>query len=977
MKTIFASFAPHPALKVVWSSRACLTVVALAVLAAPFTANAQTVRYRVVPLTEISSAQTSCVPTAINASGDVVGYCGAGELNSFAVRWHSDGTVENLGKWQNGTFTRALGINTAGQIVGDGDDGDLKAKALVRGAGVWIGIDGSGGSYQGAFGVTDDGVIFGNFSTVGSPATETWDPVFWTYDARHDRYTRNDLAKAAGTPNTGFSGGFVFAVNSLGVAVGQVASDLVGNQGGLWGNDASHSLVVLANPAGLGSAEAFGVSDDGRAVGRTYGIAASEHAVLWRNDASHTAVDLGVLAGDLRSEAYGVNIGGQVIGASFGSAAGRGFIYQNGAVAELTPLLDTPFAAWSVNEPAAINNAGVIVATATLNGVRHPVMLVPFEKVKTAQAISFTLPAGPFKFGDAPFDLTASSTSGLPIAFQASGACSVAGATVTITGTGFCQVTASQGGDADWEPAADVIQNATIGKGDATVSFGEATLTQTFDGAIKTVSTSTTPAGLTVVLSFTGSPQNAGSYPVTAAVDDLNYQGTASATLVVGKAGASITVTPYSVTYDGAAHTATAAATGVLGEDLSGFLSLAGTTHTDAGTYAADGWSFAGGANYNDASGTVSNTIAQAAQAIVFGALASRTFGDAPFAIGATGGGSGNPATFGAAGNCSVSGNTVTITGAGSCALTASQAGNLNFAAATDAAQSFAIAKAAQSIVFGAIASRTFGDAPFAIGATGGGSGNPVSFSAAGNCSVSGNTVTITGAGSCAVTASQAGNLNFAAATDVLQSFGIAKAAQSIVFGALANRTFGDAPFAISATGGGSGNPVAFGATGQCTVSGNLVTLTAAGACTITASQTGDANYLSATPVSQSFTIAPAAPAGSPLVNPGPQINQEGDQVELRLADERLRGEFSAVNLPDGVRLDKKGVIRGRVARGAAAGSPYVITVTYTAPDGASSSIAFSWTILPRDRTVTAGSANRADDDKGRDDNERGGADRR
>src|SRR6185436_14337592 len=168
----------------------------------------------------------------------------------------------------------------------------------------------------------------------------------------------------------------------------------------------------------------------------------------------------------------------------------------------------------------------------------------------------------------------------------------------------------------------------------------------------------------------------------------------------------------------------------------------------------------------------------------------------------------------------SVSGNTVTITGAGSCAVTASQAGNLNFAAATDAAQSFAIAKAAQSIVFGALANRTFGDAPFAISATGGGSGNPVTFGAAGNCSVSGNTVTITGAGSCSVTASQAGNLNFAAATDAAQSFAIAKAAQSIVFGAIASRTFGDAPFAIGATGGGSGNPVTFGAAGNCSISG-------------------------------------------------------------------------------------------------------------------------------------------------------------
>ena len=698
MKTIAAFFA----------------LLALALLSAPLAANAQTVRYRVVPLAQIPSAQTSCVPTAINANGDVVGYCDAGEVASFAVRWHSDGTVEDLGRWQNGTFTRALGINALGQVVGDGDDGDLRAKALVRGAGGWIGIDGSGGSYQGAWGITDAGVIFGNFSTVGSPATETWDPVFWTYDARHDRYTRNDLPKPPGTPTTGFSGALVFAANSLGVAVGQVASDLVGNQGGLWRDDAAHSLVILANPAGLGSAAAFGVSDDGRVVGRAYG-AQPQHALLWQNDASHTPVDLGVLSGDVRSEAYGVNIAGQVVGASFDSAAGRGFIYQNDTLTELTTLLDTPFAAWTVNEPAAINNAGTIVATATLNGARHPVMLVPFEKAKTAQTISFTLPAGPFRFGDAPFALVASSTSGLPVAFQASGACSVAGNTLTISGAGMCHVTASQGGNADWEPAADVIQNTTIGKGAATVSFDEATLVQTFDGTVKTVSTTTAPAGLTVVVSFTGTPQNAGSYPVSATIDDLNYEGTASATLMIDMA------------------------------------------------------------------------------------------------------------------------------------------------------------------------------------------------------------------------------------------------AQSIGFDALANRTFGDAPFTVSATGGDSGNPVTFTAAGQCTISGNVVTLAAAGSCTITASQAGNANYLSAAPVSQTFTIAPAAPAEGPLVNPGPQINTEGDNVELRIVDARMRGEFSASNLPDGLKLDKKGGIRGHVARGAAAGSPYAVTVTYTAPDGTSFTVAFSWTILPRDPKAADG----------------------
>jgi probable HAF family extracellular repeat protein len=367
-------------------------VLALALLAAPLAANGQTVRYRVVPLTEIQSAQTSCVPTAINELGDVVGYCGAAGLDSFAVLWRG-GIVVNLGTVAEGVFSHAWGINSSGQIVGDGDDGDMKAKALARLAGGWREIDGSGGSEQGAYGVADDGVIYGNFTTAGNPGTETWEPVFWTYDADHDRYERGNLPKAAGTPTTGFSGAFVFAASSTGIAVGQVATDLLGIRAALWKNDASHSLVVLENPAGAGSALAYGVSDDGRAAGMTSGFGQSDRAVLWLNDTANTPTDLGMLPGDQHSRAFDVNDAGHVVGVSFRpSFAVRGFIYRDGVMSELTALLDTADSAWTINETAGVNNAGVIVATGTLNGVRHPVMLLPFE----SEAIdSITLTAGP------------------------------------------------------------------------------------------------------------------------------------------------------------------------------------------------------------------------------------------------------------------------------------------------------------------------------------------------------------------------------------------------------------------------------------------------------------------------------------------------------------------------------------------------------------------------------------------------------
>ena len=88
--------------------------------------------------------------------------------------------------------------------------------------------------------------------------------------------------------------------------------------------------------------------------------------------------------------------------------------------------------------------------------------------------------------------------------------------------------------------------------------------------------------------------------------------GTVSDT--ISKATASATVTPYSASYDGNAHTATGTATGIGGVALSasGF-TLSGTTHTSAGTYASDAWSFTrANGNYTAASGTVSDTISKA-----------------------------------------------------------------------------------------------------------------------------------------------------------------------------------------------------------------------------------------------------------------------------------------------------------------------------------------------------------------------------
>ena len=86
-------------------------------------------------------------------------------------------------------------------------------------------------------------------------------------------------------------------------------------------------------------------------------------------------------------------------------------------------------------------------------------------------------------------------------------------------------------------------------------------------------------------------------------------------------------------------------------------------------------------------------------------------------------------------------------------------------------------------------------------------------------------------------------------------SANVVQAPQTINFGALPDRFYGDAPFTISAT-ATSGLPVSFTLqSGPVTLVGNSVTITGTGLVTIVASQDGDANYLPAPNVPQSFEV--------------------------------------------------------------------------------------------------------------------------
>jgi hypothetical protein len=95
----------------------------------------------------------------------------------------------------------------------------------------------------------------------------------------------------------------------------------------------------------------------------------------------------------------------------------------------------------------------------------------------------------------------------------------------------------------------------------------------------------------------------------------------------------------------------------------------------------------------------------------------------------------------------------------------------------------------------------------------------------------------------------------------------VGKADQTINFGPLSNRAFGDPPFAISAS-ASSGLPVSFSASGSCTVSGTTVSLTGVGNCTITADQAGDDDFNPAPSVQQSFAVLYNSTVGHSFLQP-------------------------------------------------------------------------------------------------------------
>jgi len=450
-----------------------------------------------------------------------------------------------------------------------------------------------------------------------------------------------------------------------------------------------------------------------------------------------------------------------------------------------------------------INAAGTTIITAYQAGDSNWNVATPVSQTLTVnpgtQTITFNaIPA--HAYGDAPFNPGATASSGLSVTYTSSNTsvATVNGSNITIVGVGTSTITANQAGNAYYASAPGVGQTLTVSQGTQTITFG-ALPPKTF-GAADFSPGATINSGQAIT--YTSSD------PTVATIVGGNIH-------IIGTGTASITA------------------------------------------------SQAGSANWAAAANVSQTlTVGQASQTITFGGPSAQTYGNAPFTLSATAS-SGDPVSFSVADPtvATVSGNIVTIVGAGTTSVTASQAGDTNYAAAPNVTRTLTVAKEPQTITFGALAPVLASDPPFALIASAS-SGETVTFSSSntGVATVAGNTVTIVGAGTTIISAYQYGDNNWAIASNVNQTLSVGLASQTITFPALPAHNYGDADFAPGAS-SSSGLAVSYTSsnTSVATILFGNIHILSAGTTTITATQAGNSSYNPATPVAQSYTIGQAS----------------------------------------------------------------------------------------------------------------------
>ena len=442
----------------------------------------------------------------------------------------------------------------------------------------------------------------------------------------------------------------------------------------------------------------------------------------------------------------------------------------------------------------------------------------------TAGVNTITFPAlANTPFTSPPPTPAATASSGLPVSYASTttGVCTIAGSTISFVSAGTCSITASQAGNATYAPATPVTQSFSVTAGVNTITF-PALANTPFTSPPPTpaatassglpVSYASTTTGVCTIAGSTISFVSVGTCSITASqAGNATY---APATPVTQSF--SVTAGVNTITFPALANTPftspppTPAATASSGLPVSyastttGVCTIAGSTisFVAAGTCSITA-SQAGNANYAPATPvTRTFNVTKGVNTITFPALANTPFTSPPPTPAATAS-SGLPVSYASTttGVCTIAGSTISFVKAGTCSITASQAGNANYAAATPVTRSFRITKSANVITFGSLPNRALGSGTFNLTATAS-SGLSVEYASptTQTCNVADATVTLLAAGQCTIVASQPGNVDYAAAKPVSQSFSITKASTSVRLVSSSSSELFHAPFTFTAT---------------------------------------------------------------------------------------------------------------------------------------------------------------------------------
>ena len=349
--------------------------------------------------------------------------------------------------------------------------------------------------------------------------------------------------------------------------------------------------------------------------------------------------------------------------------------------------------------------------------------------------------------------------------------------------------------------------------------------------------------------------------------------------------------------------------------------------------------------------------VAPTAQTITFANPGAQNYGTTPTLTATASSGLAVSFTSDTPDVCTVtSGGALTFLKAGTATITAHQAGNASYLAASDVSQSFTV----NATVPGAptIGTATAGDAQatvnFTAPSSNGGSAitgytvtsSPGGFTGTGD----GSPITVTGltngtAYTFTVTATNtAGTGSASAASNSVTP----KAAQTITFANPGAQNFGTTPTLTATASSGLAVNFTSDTTDVCTVtSGGTLTFLKAGTATITAHQTGNGSFLAASDVSRSFTVNAIVP-GAPTIG---TVTAGDTQATVTFTAPTSNGGsaitgYTVTSSPGGFMGTGDGSSPITVT-GLTNGTAYTFTVTATNSAGAGSASAASNSVTP------------------------------